>query len=107
LWDNSNAGRMRVRYYADGQTNMVEETAQAENTVLGLRIAGYNAVYAGTETRHPSYRPDNFYMSTDENGNVSVTNIDDGGVVANCSVRVIKGYYDKQEFLRDFNWKLD
>lgn len=104
LWENG-TGKMRVRYYADGQKKIIEQEIRTENTQHGLRLTGYNAVYAGTNVK-ASYNPDNFYISQDENGNIICTNIDDGGVSASASIRIVTGYSAKQSFLRDFNWRL-
>jgi len=86
---------------------MVEEYIKAENTDLGLRLTGYNPVYPGTTTPYPNYIADNFYLSQDENGRLTCTNIDDKGQTSACSIRLLNGYSAKQEFLSDFDWKLD
>ncbi len=103
---NEGTGKMRVRYYSKGSTQMIEQTMRLERTTAGTRIAGYNAVYAGTNQRHPTYNPDNFYISQDEYGNVSIVTVDDVGTTANCVVRRYSTYYEKQNFLRSFNWTL-
>lgn len=104
-WTNG-SGLMRVRYYSNGVTQMIEQTMAVEKTNSGIRIAGYNPVYAGTTRRHPSYIADNFYIFRDENGRVSIINVDDRNVTANCTIRSVSSYYTKQEFLKTFNWRL-
>lgn len=104
-WDDGN-GMLRVKYYSNNKTNNVEQTVRLEDTQYGLRIAGYNPVYAGTSISYPSYNADNFYLSQDEYGNLTCTNIDDDGNTSKCVVRKIEGYTAKQNFLGDFNWKL-
>lgn len=108
LYDDG-TGKMRVRYYDQNRqkTVMVEQLMRVENTDDGYRITGYNPVYASTGYRHPSYVADNFYLSQDEYGTVSVTNIDDQGVSARSTVKVIEGAYQVSSFLSDFDWKLE
>lgn len=84
MWWNEGFGKMRVRYYGNGATKMVEQTMRVEKTSVGTRIAGYNAVYPGTSQRHSTYITDNFYVSQDENGRLSVVNVDDQNEVAVC-----------------------
>lgn len=100
------SGKMRVRFYSDG-TKMVEQTMKVENTEYGLRLTGYNPVYPGTTTSHPTYNADNFYISIDENGNYSITNIDDAGVSAKTYIEQIEGTYSIKNFLEDFDWSLN
>ncbi|GAA3614845.1 hypothetical protein Q4Q39_02440 [Flavivirga amylovorans] len=104
---NSGSGKMRVRYYSNGKTKMVEQTMKIENTQYGMRLTGYNPVYPNTSIKHPSYNADNFYISVNENGKYSITNIDDGGTPAKTTIRLIKGKYSIDKFLGDFNWELN
>lgn len=104
---NDGTGKMRVKYYSDDKGSvMVEEHMQIENTEYGYRLAGYKPVYPGTQERFPDYYPDNLYIAQDENGNFSVTNIDDQGVSAKSFIRNIQGYSQQQQFLNEFNWEL-
>lgn len=103
LYENG-TGKMRVRYYSDG-TKMVEQSVRVENTEEGIRIAGYNPVYPGTSIKFSKYIPDNFYLSIDEYGNYSITNKYDGGN-AKASIIKLKGRYEINRFLKDFNWQL-
>ncbi|WP_337044614.1 hypothetical protein [Emticicia sp. 17c] len=103
---NEGIGKMRVRYFSDGNTRMVEQTMRVEKTTAGTRIAGYNPVYPGTSQRYPNYTADNFYVSQDEYGNISIVNVDDRNVAAACTVRKYNTYSEKQNFLRSFNWSL-
>lgn len=96
------AGKMRVRYYNSG-TKMVEQSVKIENTLDGIRVAGYNPVYPETKTPYPSYIPDNFYISIDEYGTLSVYNIYSGGR-ARAYIKKINSSINT--FLSDFNWKL-
>lgn len=99
-------GKMRVRYYDNG-TKLIEQSMRIEITQYGIRLTGYNPVYAGTTTRHPTYNADNFYISVDEYGNYTMVNIDDGGVTAKVFIRKVEGTrYTINSFLSDFNWKL-
>ncbi|GAB3962824.1 hypothetical protein GCM10028805_64710 [Spirosoma harenae] len=106
MGDNG-TGKMRVRFYKQGVGPvMIEQYMRMENTRYGNRLTGYNPVYPGTTVRYPTYNADNFYISQDEYGNLTMTNIDDRGVTANASIRVFQTTYDKQRFLSDFNWEL-
>ncbi|MDF7817253.1 hypothetical protein P1X15_06580 [Runella sp. MFBS21] len=98
---------MRVRYYANNQTNLIEQTIRLENTQYGYRLTGYNARYADTQRRHPNYQPDNFYLSQDDYGNLTCLNIDDKGTTSRCSIRLVQGYSSKNTVLSSFNWRLD
>ncbi|WP_080054496.1 hypothetical protein [Spirosoma aerolatum] len=99
-------GKIRVRYFSEGRTKMVEQYVRTENTRYGLRLACYNPVYPGTSTRFPNYITDNFYLSQDEYGNVSVLNVDDSGGTSRAWVRVFQSTYDRNQFLTDFNWHI-
>ena len=107
LWSDG-SGKMRVRYYNNGSTRLVQQDMRLEKTSDGgMRIAGYNATYASTGYTASSYSPDNFYISQDEYGNMSCWNIDDTNHWAKASISSVKGYYTKQAFLGDFDWKLN
>ena len=101
------SGTMRVRYYSNGRTQMVEQYIAFEKTTAGYRLTGYNPVYPGTSVRYPGYIADNFFISQDENGRPSCINIDDDGDSYVCSIRLVTGYYAKNEFLSDFSWKIN
>ena len=105
--NDNGTGKMRVRFYKQGEgTVMVEQYMRMENTRYGIRLTGYNPIYPGTTVRYPTYNADNFYISQDEYGNLTLTNVDDRGVTANASIRVIQSTYDKQQFLSAFSWEL-
>lgn len=103
IFESGNA-IMRVRYFSNGKTEMVEQTMKIEDTKYGIRITGYDPVYSGTSIEHPSYNADNFYLSMDEYGEYELLNVDDGGMSAQAYVRKIE--FSKDAFLSDFNWKL-
>jgi hypothetical protein len=106
LYDDG-TGKFRVKYFSNGETQMVEQDMRVENSNDGMRLAGYNPVYPGTKVAFPNYNADNFYITQNENGNYSCVNIDDSGTEANCVIRIISGNtYTKNNFLRDFNWRL-
>lgn len=101
-------GKMRVRYYTqDKGTVMVEQTIRIENTVNGMRLTGYNPVYPGTSVRNSSYVADNFYISQNEYGSMSIINIDDRGTSSTASIRLISNSYDRRQFLSGFEWVLN
>lgn len=106
LYSNG-TGTMRLRYFSEGRTQMVEQSIVFEKTLLGYRLTGYQPVYPGTTIRHASYIADNFYLSQDENGRLHCVNIDDQGKAAVCTIRQVTSYYAKNVFLGDFNWKLN
>lgn len=99
-------GKIRVRYFSQGRTKMVEQYVRSENTRYGLRLACYNPVYPGTSVRFPNYITDNFYLSQDEYGTVSVWNIDDAGGTAKAFVQSFRSTYECNQFLTDFDWRM-
>ncbi len=100
-------GKMRTKFYRSNSTVMVEQTMKVENTNSGLRITGYKPVYPGTHNTFPNYSPDNFYISQDYRGNLSILNIDDQGTSATASIVLISNNYEKINFLNEFNWRLN
>lgn len=104
---NGSSGLIRVKYYNDRLTRIVEQKIVFEKTTMGNRLTGYNPVYPGTTTRYPNYVADNFYVFQDEYGKLRCVNIDDKGNTAVCYIRLVTGSYAKNAFLRDFNWKLN
>ena len=103
---NNGTGKLRVRYYSGG-TKMVEQSIVFQDTKYGIRLACYNPVYPGTKIKYPTYSPDNFYLSIDEYGKTSLTNVDDRGVTAECVINKKDGTYAVNQFLSDFDWKLN
>lgn len=108
LFDNG-TGKMRTKYYSNSCecTKTVEQTMNIEKTTAGLRITGYNPVYPGTKTLFPNYSADNFYVSRDYAGELTITNIDDKGDIASASIEIITSSSTKRTFLSEFNWRLD
>ncbi|WP_155297183.1 hypothetical protein [Spirosoma aerolatum] len=107
LWLKNGEGLMRVRYYKEGVGPvMVQQKMRVENTDRGIRLTGYSPVNPETgETAN--YIPDNFYISRNENGEWSVTNIDDQGVTAEAFISVIEGIDEQNRFLSNFNWEIN
>lgn len=105
--NDDGSGKMRVRYYSNGETKMVEQSMRTEETKYGRRLAGYNPVYPGTSNTYSGYSPDNIYIAVDENGNYEAKNIDDRGVEAIVDIRSIEGSTAINSFLDDFNWELN
>lgn len=107
LWLKNGEGLMRVRYYKEGVGPvMVQQKMRVENTDRGIRLTGYSPV--NPETGEPAnYIPDNFYISRNENGEWSVTNIDDQGVTADASISVVEGIGEQNRFLSNFNWEIN
>ena len=62
---NGYSGTMRTRFRNTDsfQTEAVDQTMYLKADPDGLLIWGYNPVYAGTRTKHPTYSPDNFFFS--------------------------------------------
>lgn len=107
LWLKDGKGLMRVRYYKeDDGTVMIEQQMRVEDTQYGIRLTGYNPTDPATGDP-VSYSPDNFYISRDENGDWSVTNIDDQGTSAGAFIQVINGWSEQNQFLSTFNWEID
>ncbi len=61
---NGYSGTMRTRFRNSlGKTEAVNQTMYLKPDPDGLLIWGFNPVYAGTRTEHPTYSPDNFFFS--------------------------------------------
>jgi hypothetical protein len=59
------SGVMRTRYFEPGinKKQVVDQEISLKSSPQGLILLGYNPVYAGTSTRHPTYVADNFLFS--------------------------------------------
>jgi hypothetical protein len=99
-------GAVRVKFFSpnNNRTEIVEQTINLENTAQGVRLACYNAVYAGTNYRHPTYATDNFYMVQDIYGNVTIYNADDAGNFTKVQIKEITTDYDFNRLKITFNW---
>ncbi|MGB3655483.1 MAG: hypothetical protein WBA41_30330 [Rivularia sp. (in: cyanobacteria)] len=76
---NGYSGIMLTRYYDVNyrRSVIVQQTMKLSSSAKGLVILGYNPVYAGTKTRHPTYSPDNFLFQINPNGSVRFATCDD------------------------------
>jgi hypothetical protein len=99
-------GIMRVKYFGNGHTNLIEETMELAHTDHGDCLKGYNPTFIiGTSTS--KYFPDNLFVFQDENGNTIFKNVDDAGGTYACTVNTSTDYSEKKNFLADFEWKLN
>lgn len=64
------SGAMRTRYFdpSINKSQVIDQTISLKSSAQGLVLLGYNPVYAGTSTRHPTYAADNFLFSIEPDG---------------------------------------
>ncbi|MCC5618025.1 hypothetical protein LC605_23660 [Nostoc sp. CHAB 5836] len=63
------SGSMRTRYYYPSLGKQaVDQTMYLKSSPDGLILLGYNPVYAGTNTEHPTYVADNFLFAIEYDG---------------------------------------
>lgn len=63
------SGSMRTRYNDPRLGKQaVDQTMYLKNSPDGLVLLGYNPVYAGTNTEHPTYVADNFLFAIEYDG---------------------------------------
>jgi hypothetical protein len=105
IWNDGSA-KMRVRYYLDGEMKMVEESMTVESILGTPTLVGYDPVYPGTDISYPHYSADNFLITHNLYGETEITTVDGNFNVADVSSSKVSGYYEKQSFLSDFNWRL-
>ncbi|MEH1906188.1 hypothetical protein [Nostoc sp.] len=72
------SGMMRTRYF-DPEINkkqVIDQEISLKSSSEGLVFLGYNPVYAGTSTRHPTYIADNFLFSVEPDGSLAAYTCD-------------------------------
>lgn len=84
------AGYMRTRYYDTslGRTADVGQSMRLGNSARGVVIYGYNPVYYGTSTSHPTYSPDNFLFRINPSGSYVFKTCDDAGRCSDVDIEV-------------------
>ena len=106
LWLNEDGtGVMRVKYY-DGKRsrNVTIEQGMETTAISGVpALEGYDVVFAGTRTAHPSYAPDILFYKTDYYGNVMMYVTDAYGNLARVSLREVFGD-EYRRLKRQFGW---
>ncbi|WP_334898405.1 hypothetical protein [Nostoc sp.] len=68
---------MRTRYFGSNKKQVVDQKIRLKSSPSGLVFLGYNPVYAGTSTRHPTYAADNFLFAIEDDGSFTAFTCDD------------------------------
>jgi hypothetical protein len=89
---NGYSGRMRTRYFDPNinRTQVVDQTMSLRSSSRGLVLLGYNPVYAGTNTPHPTYNADNFLFQISPDGSLGVATCDDAGQCSDVDIEAIR-----------------
>ncbi|MEH2231138.1 MAG: hypothetical protein V7K71_16210 [Nostoc sp.] len=74
---NGYSGVMRTRYFSSNKRQVVDQKIRLKSSPRGLVFLGYNPVYAGTSTRHPTYAADNFLFAIEDDGSFTAFTCDD------------------------------
>lgn len=76
-------GKMRIQYFNESinQTETVDQTMVLASCTKGLTMFGFNPVLADTGQEHPVYAADNLIFRRETNGDTTIINYDDQGVV--------------------------
>ncbi|MEH2353561.1 hypothetical protein [Nostoc sp.] len=74
---NGYSGVMRTRYFSSKKRQVVDQKIRLKSSPRGLVFLGYNPVYAGTSTRHPTYAADNFLFAIEDDGSFTAFTCDD------------------------------
>lgn len=74
---NGYSGVMRTRYFSSNKKQVVDQKIRLKSSPRGLVFLGYNPVYAGTSTRHPTYAADNFLFAIEDDGSFTAFTCDD------------------------------
>ncbi len=98
------SGAMRVKFQDEG-TKVVEQSISTDSTRTEVEISGSNPVYPGTSIEFPSYKPNTFSLSKDENGDYS-TITSSNSETSDATIQKIEGEREIEYFLFFFNWKL-
>ena len=104
LLNKDKSGFMRLKFFANGHSNFIEEFIDFKHTEKGDCFAGSNpTIISETNIR---YAPDNLYISKDVNENFVITNQDDRGSSDVCTVTELTGFSEKNDYLAGFNWRI-
>ena len=92
LYMNGYSGKMRTRYFEPGinRTQVVDQTMRLRSSSQGLVLLGYNPVYRGTNTPHPTYSADNFLFQITPDGSLGVATCDDAGRCSSVDIEAIR-----------------
>ncbi|MEH2195508.1 MAG: hypothetical protein V7K98_23110 [Nostoc sp.] len=73
------SGAMRTRYFDStiNKRQVIDQEISLKSSPQGLVLLGYNPVYSGTSTKHPTYAADNFLFSIEPDGSVLAYTCDD------------------------------
>ena len=106
LWLNEDGtGVMRVKYYdVNRKRNVTIEEGMETTAISGMpALEGYDVVFAGTRTAHPSYAPDILFFKTDYYGTLIMYVTDAYGNLARVSLREVFGD-EYRRLKRQFGW---
>ena len=89
---NGYSGKMRTRYFDSNvrKTQTVDQTMSLRSSSRGLILVGYNPVYAGTNTRNPTYSADNFLFQVSSDGSLNAATCDDAGQCSDVDVESVR-----------------
>ncbi|NEQ41262.1 MAG: hypothetical protein F6K40_35720 [Okeania sp. SIO3I5] len=85
---NGYEGIMITQYFEPniGRTAYVQQTMRMRSSPRGIVILGYDPVYPGTNRKHPTYIPDNFFFQVRPNGDYIFALMDDAGQLSPVEV---------------------
>ncbi|HEY9875965.1 MAG TPA: hypothetical protein V6D12_21215 [Candidatus Obscuribacterales bacterium] len=71
---------------------LIFKTLVCGTTIASQRLVllGYNPVYRGTNTRHPTYSADNFLFQVSPDGSLGVATCDDAGQCSSVDIEEIR-----------------
>ncbi len=108
---NNSYGMARVKYLRDGKKTIVEEGMEYESKNRGFNLYGSKPVYPGTQIEYKNYIADDFLITFESDGRLTVICADgDGNSLriqqVGTSIQIITKKRDKVRFLKTFDWKL-
>ena len=81
-------GKMLTTFFSRNteRIEQVEQTMKVTNSARGILILGSNPVYYNTNTRHPTYSPDNFLLQVMPSGETRIGTCDRAGQCSDVDV---------------------
>lgn len=92
LYMSGYSGKMRTRYFDANanKTQAVDQTMYLRSSSQGLVLLRDNPVYAGTNTRHPTYNADNFLFQVSSDGSLNAATCDDAGQCSDVDIESVR-----------------